>query len=61
MEAGEEATDAVQHHFAQLLHQSEVNWEPPKKRHCTTQELLLKLLLQLHAAHWLQQSQNLNQ
>ena len=43
----------MQQHFAQLLHLPEMQ----KLQHC----LLLLLLLQLHAAHWLQQPQNLNQ
>ena len=47
----------MQQHFAQLLHLSEIQ----KLQYCLLRELLLLLLLQLHAAHWLQQSQNLNQ
>ena len=52
----------MQQHFAQLLHQSEVNWEPPKRQQYTTQELLLlQLLLQPHAATQVATITELNQ
>jgi hypothetical protein len=41
----------MQQHFAQLLHLPEMQ----KLQYSLLQELLLLLLLQLHAAHWLQQ------
>jgi hypothetical protein len=58
---GEDATDADATAFAQLLHQSEINWEPPKKQQCTTRELLLQLLLQPHDAHRVATITELNQ
>jgi hypothetical protein len=58
MEAGEETTDAAATAFWPLLHLPEIQ----KLQYCLLGEkLLLLLLLQLHAAHWVQQQQNLNQ
>jgi len=58
MEAGEDAADAAATAFCTLLHLPEIQ----KLQYCLLWEkLLLLLLLQLHAAKWVQQQQNLNQ
>jgi hypothetical protein len=47
----------MQQRFAELLHQPEANFSSKKTTYFSLELLLLLLLLQLHSAHRLQQSQ----